>query len=164
MGQYERSIGQFTGRDLQCLQLQPVHQEVQTLGIEGGGQKLDAERLAMGDQTKMGIERKLEAGEHGKLVLFLAGVGGLISGLLGLAGHQIGRLEGLKLDDIDACLVGGIDQRHGECFVAIMVDAGLGDDADHGDGLLLRSWNCLMVGAEKCFRHATIWLLAFPAP
>ena len=65
--------------------------------------------------------------EHAVLIAITGGLL-LILGLLGALSRQFVRGEGLELDGIGAALRGGFDQRQRQFLVAVMIDAGFGDD------------------------------------
>jgi len=73
------------------------------------------------------VFRELQRLEHGVLVL-RAGLARLVLGGGRAGQHQVAGAEGLELDRVGAGGLGGIAQAQGQAHVAVVVDAGLGDD------------------------------------
>lgn len=68
------------------------------------------------------------------MLVAIAGGLFLILGLFGALTRQLVGRKRLELDSIGTAFGGGFDQFQGHFFVAVMIDAGLGDDEGfHGD-------------------------------
>lgn len=73
-------------------------------------------------------DAQFQLAQHRKLRLGLIGGARLVVGLGRAQGGETLGAEGLEFDQIGAGLGGDIDQTLGEREVAVMVDAGFGDD------------------------------------
>ena len=128
--QQQRTIGQIARTDLEVRDATVAHEQVQALRVERRGQEGDAARRTAFDQPQMAVARQLQPAQHRVLRLRRIGGGGLVVRLAGAAAGQAVRLEALELHRIDARPRSGIDHRQRRLQVAVVVDAGLGDDED----------------------------------
>ena len=128
-------VGDLARRDLQQRQVQRA-QKPHAGNVEGGRQILDADGIAVFFQFPVRLKGEVQLADH--LQLALGGAGGLllVFRLLGkFAHHQFGH-GGLELHDVGAALLGGAGHRFGHLQVAVVVDAGFGNNRN-GHGILL---------------------------
>ena len=122
-----RQIRDLARGNLESLRTE-LGQKLDAFRVEAAGEKLDSAHLAVGYERLMHVARELQPAQH--RVLGFVGRPTIASGTpLSRRGRgEAIRLEGLELDQVRARLGGRIDQSASQSQVAVMVDAGLGDD------------------------------------
>ena len=127
-GQQQGAVGQGAGRQLQGRHVQTVDEEGEALEVERRGQEPDPAVAAIPRDRPLVRLGQYKAVEHGLLVFGVIGSGPLVGRLGRIGRHQSARVEALELHEIRAAGGGGVDERHGQLPIAVVVDAGLGDD------------------------------------
>ena len=130
-----RQVGDLAGGDFQ--KRQPQRAEKAHAGdIERRGQVLDADGIAVFLELAVAFKRKVQLADH--LQLAFGGVGGLllVFGLFGKAADDKLRHGGLVFDDIRAAFFGDAGHLFGHLQIAVVVDAGFGNDRDRHGRLL----------------------------
>ena len=122
-----RQVGDLAGRNLEVI-LPKTQQQIDALDIETGREKADVARGTMRHKLLVHRLSKLQTTKHFMLRFTAIRSLGLIVRLLGGARDLAVGVKGLKLDEIHTGLSSHIDQLLGKVEVAIMVNAGFGDD------------------------------------
>jgi hypothetical protein len=120
-------VGDLTRWDLE-LPLSERGEQIDALDIETRGEKLDAARLAVGNELAVHLFAELESAEHRMLGFAAARRLALVVRLWSCACGKPVCSEGLKLHHVCAGSGGDIDQAAREIEVAVMIHARFGND------------------------------------
>ena len=123
----QRQIGDLAGSDLERRHAEPV-QQIDAVMVEWRRQEQNAAPLGMGFQRLEAARWEFQRAHHVQLTFALTRGRALIGGLGRVGGNDMLGPEGLELDGVGTGARRRVDQPGRDRRVAVVVDAGLGDD------------------------------------